>query len=68
MTYMKNLLNMFIKFVVLVVAIASVQIGNVQALEDCCQINAPFCTPIYCPRRPCCDSSRTNDVIDDMNS
>jgi hypothetical protein len=51
---MENLLKMFMKFVVLIVAIAGVLVGNVQGLPPCCPHPGLECQPIHCPNPPCC--------------
>lgn len=60
---MKSLLNMFLKFVLLLVAITGALAGNIQDLPPCCVPYQP-CDPIFCKHLPCC---RDRPPPSDMN-
>ena len=57
---METLLKNFLKFVVLIVAIACALVENVQGLPPCCPYPGVECQPKFCSRPPCCKPASSN--------
>jgi hypothetical protein len=55
-------MNMFLKFLLLVVAIVGALVGNVQGLPACCRRAGQICDPVACVRGPCCDNPPSSDM------
>lgn len=50
---METLLQMFLKFMVLLLAVVTTSVANVQGLRPCC-VTPSTCDPIACSHPPCC--------------
>ncbi|KAK2430341.1 hypothetical protein QL285_028685 [Trifolium repens] len=54
---------LFLKFLMLVVAIVGALVGNVQGgLPACCRRAGQICDPVACQRGPCCDNPPSSDM------
>lgn len=57
---MESFLKMLFKFIVLIVAMVGVQVGNGQDLPPCCPYPNVECQPVFCDKPPCCQPPINN--------